>query len=76
MRRDQILMERFNALIRLIEQDGASAAGDLPPADYLSALRSVNSPEQHREIEEAHREGRGPPDFAGRRGPPNQGDGS
>jgi hypothetical protein len=51
----------------MIRDDGDSPRGETPPAEYVDALESTNPGERDRinEVCERHREGRGPPEWAG-----------
>lgn len=62
----QRAVDQFEALLDLIEQDGASPAGQLPSADYIRSLRESTGDRQEIEaVREAHRNGNAPPDAGG-----------
>lgn len=60
--RVQLLNERFASLMRMIEENGATAAGEAPPAEHAAALRDTTTLGEADEIANAHAEGRGPPE--------------
>lgn len=60
--------QKVEALLTMLTESGASAAGQLPSAKYLDAIRRVEEPGRADEVAAAHREGRGPPDNAGNGG--------
>lgn len=67
--RDQLTAERLDALLRMIEESGATKAGELPPEGHARGLRRVRELGESGRVAEAHAEGRGPPEDVGR-GPP------
>jgi hypothetical protein len=60
-------VEILEAQMAMIRDDGASPAGELPPSEFIDALDATEPGDRDRltEIRERHREGRGPPDWAG-----------
>lgn len=65
-RTTQKALDQFEALLDLIEQDGATPPGELPPPEHVRALReSAGERERLAAVREAHGKGRGPPDHAG-----------
>jgi len=65
-RTTQKTLDQFEALLDLIEQDGVTAPGELPPPEYVRALRESNGDRRPlKDVSKAHREGRGPPNHAG-----------
>jgi hypothetical protein len=55
--------QRVTALLRMIREDGANPAGEVPPAAHLEAVENAPTGRAE-EVAKAHREGRGPPDHA------------
>jgi hypothetical protein len=55
--REQLLFERVEALFDMIETDGATHAGDLPPVEHICACRETEELGQAREVADAHRDG-------------------
>jgi hypothetical protein len=64
MREGHRAEQKVDALIELITDDGQSPPGQLPPSDYVEAVREAPDGRAD-EIRAAHAERRGPPDFAG-----------
>lgn len=56
--------QAFDALLDMLASDGASPRGQVPPAEYVEAVRDA-PPGRAEEVAEAHRNNAGPPDFAG-----------
>lgn len=56
--------QRFAALLEMVEDDGASPPGQMPPTEYVAALRDAPLGRSG-EVAEAHRNNAGPPEFAG-----------
>lgn len=63
--RTQLNDERTDALLRMQEEAGASAAGNPPPADYVAALRDVEQLGDADRVADAHADGNAPPDVGG-----------
>lgn len=57
--REQITTEKLNALIEVLENEGVLSA------EWRDSLRAVRESGEGREVAEAAREGRGPPDHSG-----------
>jgi len=57
--------QKLEALLQMLAEDGDSPAGNAPPVEYLDALRDADDLDKPREVADAHREGHGPPDWAG-----------
>lgn len=66
-RTTQKTVNRFEALLDMIEADGASPAGQLPPASHVTALRQADGidPEAIRSVRNAHANGNSPPENPG-----------
>lgn len=62
-KRNQLAADRVDALLRLIADSGASAAGEVP-AEYVEALQMTREVRQANEVAQAHRENREPPSFS------------
>jgi len=63
--------ERFDALTRLISEDGSTSPGVIP-TDHVAALQQTERLGEADQIADAHADGRGPPDHVGGgRGPPD-----
>ncbi|WP_251327922.1 hypothetical protein [Haloplanus pelagicus] len=65
MRSTHIEAQRSKVYRRMVREDGATAAGNPPPAKHIDALDAAEGPEEFEEIRAAHAEGRGPPGHAG-----------
>ncbi|MFB6255257.1 MAG: hypothetical protein ABEH58_00780 [Haloplanus sp.] len=61
--------QKINVLLGMIEDDGASPSGSLPPSEYRQALRTAPVGRAN-EVREAHRKNR-QPSWAGNQGGPN-----
>lgn len=61
-------LDKFDALLQLLTEDGATGPGEVP-VEHVEAVRDLEDVDREhvREIVQAHREGRGPPE---RGGPP------
>jgi hypothetical protein len=59
--RNQLLFERFDALLRMFVTDGATPRGSMPPIEHVEAIQRAGEPNEMREVARAHAEGRGPP---------------
>lgn len=55
-------LDKFEALLDMITEDGSTPAGELPPAEHVAALRELDDLDRARveEIRSAHSEGRSP----------------
>lgn len=63
--REQLTFERFQALISMMAQDGATPAGEMPRPGDLEALQQAHELGQAGQVREAHANNNAPPDFAG-----------
>lgn len=71
--REQLTAERLDALLTMIENDGVTPPGEAPPAEHIRAIRGAGRRGEPDEVARAHRNGNGPPDFAGGSGNGNSG---
>lgn len=72
--REQLTAEQFDALLAMLTDDGGGGPGSVDP-EHVAALRRVRGFDASKKIAQAHREGRGPPEDLGGRGPPENGGG-
>jgi hypothetical protein len=63
--REQLKFERFQALSRMFEQDGATAAGEAPRPEDFAALEETRDLGHAEQVRQAHAAGDPPPDFSG-----------
>lgn len=56
--------QKFDALLEMIVDNGASTAGQLPPVDYLESLEELDGA-RAQDVAQAHRDGASPPDPGG-----------
>lgn len=56
-------LDKFEALLEMIAENGATPAGQLPPVEHIDALREMDDLDRGRiqEVAEAHRNGNAPP---------------
>lgn len=68
-RTTQKTVNRFEALLDMIEDSAASPAGQLPPAEHIAALREADGIDREaiRAVRDAHANGEGPPENPGQR---------
>lgn len=68
MKSTVIEAQRFKAYRRMKLDDAETPRGEDPPVGYLDALDRAEDASQIKEVREAHRAARGPPDFTGQGG--------
>lgn len=64
--RIQLANEQVEALLRLIEEDGATPPGEAPP-DHVGAIRGVEQLGEAEAVADAHAQSNAPPDVGGSR---------
>lgn len=62
--REKLTFERFRAYAQMVEQDGATAAGETPRPEDIEALFQAGELGQAERVREAHANNGNPPDFA------------